>query len=458
MSPNPDPRSNIPSVERVLQFLDTLPGMSQKPHTTKVAAVRSILQRIRRGEVDAIPVESSELVQMAYALVQAEQRSGLRRVVNGTGIILHTGLGRAVLSSEAIEAVSGLKGCCNLQIDLETGARGRRDGEIERLLQQITGCEAATLVNNNAAATLLVLSALCEGGEVIVSRGQLIEIGGSFRLPDIIRQSGARMIEVGTTNKTHLRDYESAITENTRMLLHVHTSNYRIIGFTQEVSVRELAPLARKKNLILVEDLGCGALVDLARFNLPHEPTVQESLEAGADVALFSGDKLIGGPQAGILVGRKDYIARIRKHPLTRALRVGKFTVAALEATLRLFLNPEKVWQSCPTLRMLSTPLDELHRRASALSERLRAYVDCVVVSGKSACGGGALPQVTLDTVVLQLRHRDFSSTELARRLRTEEPSVIPYVHQDMVHLDVRTLLEGDEELIIAAVRNLKEQ
>lgn len=454
-----DPRSFLPSVEIVLQSLAVDPEARQFSHKQQVSAVRRVLQEYRQHP-ETIPSEETVVEEITARVIehlQAEAGAGIRRVVNATGIVLHTGLGRAVLPREATEALQDIEGCSSLQFDLETGLRGRRDLVIEQLIQKITGAEAATIVGNNAGATLIVLAALAGGKEVIVSRGQLIEIGGSFRLPDVIRQSGARMVETGTTNKTHLRDYESAITEDTSVLMRVNPSNYRIIGFSQQVETRELASLAHDNGLIMVDDLGCGALVDLSRCGLPKEPTVQDSLAAGADIALFSGDKLIGGPQSGIIVGRKDLVQEIRKHPLARALRVGKLTIAAMEATLKLFLNPETLWDKNPTLHMLSLKLDSLRPRAEALAEALQPFIECEVMESTSACGGGALPNSGLPTAVVALNHKSLSADQLARHLRLGHPPVAGRIQDDRLLLDTRTLLEGDNERILQAVRALPE-
>lgn len=450
-----DPRSLLPSVDRILQNLKQYPELDIYTHIEKTEASRQVLDRLRTAmPLDPIPTVE-EIASQVHQTLEIRKLQGLHKAVNAAGIILHTGLGRAALPKAAMDAVAQLDGFCNLQINLEDGTRGRRDGVVESILRTLTGAEAATVVNNNAAATLLVLAALCAGKEVIVSRGQLIEIGGSFRLPDVIAQSGARMVEVGTTNKTHLRDYANAITEETRVLLHVNPSNYRIIGFSKSVSTAELASLKGERELIVVDDLGCGALIDLSKYGLPHETTVQESIQAGADVALFSGDKLIGGPQSGIIVGKKKYIDLIRKHPLARALRVGKFTIAALEATLRLFLSPDALPLTHPTIRMITRRYEDLVEQAKELSSRLSSYIPCEVIDGESACGGGSLPDATLKTAVVVLTHDELSATELARRLRMGEPSIVSRIQGDRVCLDVRTLLVGDDERIIEAVRKI---
>jgi L-seryl-tRNA(Ser) seleniumtransferase len=357
-----------------------------------------------------------------------------------------------------VRALAELDGCCNLQIDLETGLRGKRSHAVEKLLCRLTGAEAAVVVNNNAAATFLILAALCPGKEVIVSRGQLIEIGGSFRLPDCIHQSGAVLVEVGTTNKTHLRDYEAAVTANTAAVMRVNPSNYRVVGFSKSVPIRDLVGLRTKYPLLIMDDLGCGALIDLERFGLPHEPTVQESIAAGTDVACFSGDKLIGGPQAGIIVGRSDPIERIRKHPLTRMLRVGKLTDMALEYTLRLFLEPERLLDTHPTLQMLTHSPESLKRRAQRLKRRIDKDTNSIksaVVPVDSAAGGGALPDVAIKSFAVAVNVTGMSSVDLIRGLRCGNPAVIARIHEDSVLIDMRTLLTGDEQRVLKALQEL---
>lgn len=456
-----DPRRLLPSVDRVLRALEARTGLAEVPHERKASAARMVLQQLRETIGGNGDCTADAAADQAEAILLSQQQQGLRRVVNGTGIVLHTNLGRAVLPREALDAVAELDGCSDLQIDLETGSRGRRDARIEALIRALTGAEAALVVNNNAAATLLVLAALCRNREVIVSRGQLIEIGGSFRLPDVIEQSGARMVEVGTTNKTHLRDYDNAITGETAVLLRVNPSNYRIAGFTKSVTTAELAQLRDSQVFmppLVVDDLGCGCLIDLSRIGLPREPTVQESLAAGADVVLFSGDKLIGGPQAGVIAGRKACVDVIRKHPLARALRVGKFTIAALEATLKLFLNPDTLIERNPTLRMLALKYDALLDRAAQLAGRLETAVQCEVVKGESLCGGGALPDTRLETALVAVHHPHMNAAEFARRLRLGEPSVVARVREGTVLIDARTLLPGDEERIVRAVQQIVER
>jgi len=419
-------------------------------------AIRAVLddlrQKLRTGG-DAPPV--GEIVGLVRKALLFHESERIRPVVNATGIILHTNLGRAVLPRRAVAALANLDGCCNLQIDLETGKRGKRSHMTELLLTKLTGAEAALVVNNNAAATLLVLAALCKGKEVIVSRGQLIEIGGSYRLPDCISQSGAVMVEVGTTNKTHLYDYERALTENTGMILRVNPSNYRIVGFSELVPVHDLVKLRKKRPVIVGDDLGCGALVDLSKYGLPKEPTVQESIEAGADIVFFSGDKLIGGPQAGIIVGRKSLIDIVRKHPLTRMLRICKLTDTALEQTLRLFLDPETLAEHHPTLKMLSLPKKTLREKATALKKKLDREIPLLTVhvtECDSETGGGSLPGTAIPSYGLAVSVPGMSAERLSFSLRRNEPPVVARIRGDEVLLDMRTLLEGEGDIVLSAL------
>jgi len=370
-------------------------------------------------------------------------------------------LGRAVLPQKAVDALSLLNRCCNLQVDLETGLRGKRDFMCASLLRKLTSAEATVLTNNNAAATLLILAALAPGKEVIISRGQLIEIGGSFRLPDCIQQSGAKMVEVGTTNKTHLRDYEKAINDQTALILRVNPSNYRITGFTQDVSIQDLVSLKKKHPVLVVDDLGCGALVDLSSYGLPKEPMVQDSIAAGADIVCFSGDKLIGGPQCGIIAGRKEPINIIKKHPLSRMLRVCKLTNLALEHTLRLFLESETLYQNNPTLRMLTAPAVHLKKKAESLLtalEPLHSGWKFRITPSDSATGGGSLPGFSIPSFALSVRSSKYSSTELSQFFRDYEPPIIARIIHDEILLDMRTLMDGDEDIIISCLKSISKE
>ena len=454
-----DPRRNLPSVAALLEEKAVEAMIAEHTRPIVLDAVNDALAWFRKNlkSGEAAP-GVSDVIAKVESFLLAKERDRLRPVVNATGIILHTGLGRAVLPQRAVDAIAGLNRCCNLQMDMETCARGKRNYMTEYLLAKLTGAEAAMVVNNNAAATLLILTALCEGKEVIVSRGQLIEIGGSFRLPDCIHQSGAIMVEIGTTNKTHLHDYERALSENTAAILRVNPSNYRVIGFAGQVPIADLVTLKKKQPVVVIDDLGCGALVNLEEYGLPHEPTAPDSIAAGADLVCFSGDKLISGPQAGIIVGKKELVDRIKKHPLTRMLRVCKLTDLAMEQTLRLFLEPDTLLENHPTLRMLTVPAATLKKRAAKLKENIekdKLAINAHVAEGESATGGGSLPGVPIKTYVLALTSSKLSADRLSYLLRQNEPPIIARIADDEVLLDMRTLLDGEEELILEALKGI---
>jgi L-seryl-tRNA(Ser) seleniumtransferase len=381
----------------------------------------------------------------------------LRAVINATGIVLHTNLGRAPVAEEAAKAAfDAARGYLNLELDLETGKRSSRQNPIRNWVCRLTGAESATAVNNNAAATVIVLRALCQGKEVILSRGQLIEIGGSFRIPEIMAVSGATLREVGTTNITRLADYERAIGPNTAALMQIHTSNYRVSGFTKSAALSELVALGKKHGLPVIDDVGSGALIDFARFGFQGEPVVPQSISAGADLVLFSGDKLLGGPQAGIIAGRKEYVQRIERDPLMRAFRLDKMTLAALEATLRIYLNEERALGDFPVLRLLGTPLTELRERAESLAARLReiaGITEARVSEDVAYVGGGSLPDQTMRTAVVELTAERVSDAEFAHRLRTGCPAVVARVRDGRLVLDVRTVFAEQEPALVEAVR-----
>lgn len=422
------------------------------------AAAREVLAGWRRAilEEGKEPPGVDELAEAVRRRVAEGLRVSLRPVINATGVVLHTNIGRAPLSADALAAVTAVAGgYSNLELDLETGERGSRYSHVEELLKELTGAEAALVVNNNAAAVLLCLSALARGKEVVVSRGELVEIGGSFRIPEVMAGSGAVLKEVGTTNKTYPRDYEVAIGPETALLLKVHPSNYRVMGFTREVSREELVSLGRKYGLPVMEDLGSGVLVDLRQWGVGFEPTVQASIDAGMDLVTFSGDKLLGGPQAGIILGRTDLVGILKKHPLLRALRVDKLTIAALEATLRAYRRGDAP-ETLPVLRMLSLKRDELQRRAERLRDgmacRLGDACSVTVSDGVSQVGGGALPLTGLPTSLVVLKPRVATAAALAERLRRGEPPVIVRVQDEAVLLDPRTIGKDEEGPLIEAV------
>ncbi|MDP2727170.1 MAG: L-seryl-tRNA(Sec) selenium transferase [Dehalococcoidia bacterium] len=444
----------LPSVDRVISQPRLAPFASL-PHQVIVDQVRQELEAFRARAAAGEPLPSLEaLVDRVSANLNSLLEISLRPVINATGVILHTNLGRAPLSHEALETTRQVAaGYSNLELDLPSGARGSRHTHPEQLLCRLTGAQAALVVNNNASAVLLALMALARGKEVIISRGQAVEIGGGFRIPDVMRQSGARLVEVGTTNRTYLSDYEEAIGPRTGALMRVHTSNFRVVGFTQEVELAELAALARRHALPLIDDLGSGCLLDTRQFGLGYEPTPQDSLAAGASLACFSGDKLLGGPQAGIIVGEADLVRRLKRHPLARAVRIDKLSLAALLATLLHYLKGEAV-EKVPVWRMISADLGELAARA----QRWAAAVPGMgrVVDGESTVGGGSLPGETLPTKLLSLavsRGRGTSSvTSLARRLRTGHPPVVARIEKERLLLDPRTVLPEQDEALMEAL------
>ena len=427
-------------------------------HDLVVAAIREVLEEARRGIVAGMARPGiAALVDSVAERVAASLRPTLCPVINATGVIIHTNLGRAPLSAEAREAMEAVaRGYSNLEFDLEVGRRGSRYVHAEELLCRLTGAEAALVVNNNAGAVLLMLTALAKGKEVIISRGQLVEIGGGFRIPEVMAQSGAHLVEVGTTNRTYIEDYEEAITENTAALMRAHHSNFRMTGFVHEPKLSELVELGRERGLLVLDDLGSGALLDTSAYGLAHEPTLQESLAAGVDLVSSSCDKLLGGPQGGIILGRRELIARLRRHPLTRALRVDKTTLAGLQATLLHYLEG-KAPQKVPVWRMIATPLEEIEKRARAWAEGLADLgVDVNVVDGESAVGGGSLPGETLPTRLLAIKGVPLD--ELARRLRTGEPAVVGRIERDMLLFDPRTVLPAEDEALLQALRRALQQ
>jgi len=458
----PDYR-RIPSLDALIAVPDLGPLIDQFGREAVTSSARAALEDLRTeiGAGGPAPdVSTAGLVSRLRGRLEKRFAPSLAPAVNATGVIMHSGLGRAVLSVDAGEALRDVAaGYSTLALDLESGRRVPRDRHVEGLLRELTGAEAATVANNNAAATVLILNTLARGKEVVVSRGQLVEIGGSFRMPDVMATSGAVLREVGTTNKTHLADYERALSDATGAILRVHHSNYRIVGFAEEPPIEDLAALGRARGVPVIDDLGSGALVDLARFGLANEPLVTASIRAGADVVCFSGDKLIGGPQSGIIAGKSDWIQKIRKNPLARAFRCGKLTLAALEATLKLFLAPDKLVERHPIYRMLALTPEELGRRARKLAAALRkalpASAAVEVEDGASQVGSGAVPVETLPTKVVAVRSTVLPPEELARRLRFSTPPVFARIHKDAVLFDLRTIQPGEEALVERAIAEI---
>lgn len=445
---------SLPSVDQLLQTEEVNQWISSYGRPLTLDAIRSVLDKVRLGyaEASTIPDRDSLLEQVGLKL-QNWTAPTLRDVINATGVILHTNLGRAPLSQAALDAIRSVaSGYSTLEYDLRKGKRGTRLVHVEALLKHITGVSAALVVNNNAAAVMLALTALARRRAVVIARTQLVEIGGGFRVPDVMKQSGARLVEVGTTNRVHMADYESALDESPVMILRAHRSNFRIIGFTTEPSLAELASLARRVGIPLVDDLGSGSLLDTSRFGLGHEPMVQESLAQGADLVCFSGDKLLGGPQAGIIVGRADLVAKLKKHPLARAIRADKLCLAGLSATLTHYLKDEAV-QEVPIWRMIAMSTEQIRERA-------QNWVEVIghgeVINGESTVGGGSLPGETLPTFTLALRVR--SPNRFIARLRESHPAIIARLEDDRVVLDPRTVLLEQESALLDGLRRVYEK
>jgi L-seryl-tRNA(Ser) seleniumtransferase len=457
-------------MDRVLAFLDDDPTGQAAPPSLRPprplvreaaqAFLDALREEIKAGLVtDAAALDFDTLAPRLACFVRAYVRPRFRRVLNATGVVVHTNLGRSILPESAVRAVAeACRHYSNLEFDLETGGRGSRFSHVEGLLCRLTGAEAAMVVNNNAAAVLLTLESLCKGREVVVSRGQLVEIGGSFRVPEVMAKSGAVLREVGATNRTHLRDYEAAVGPDTAALMRVHTSNFRMIGFTREVPVEELAELGRMHGLPVIEDLGSGALDAFSQTGLEGEPTVGQVVAAGADVVTFSGDKVLGGPQAGIIVGRRKYLESIRKNQLARALRIDKMTLAALEAVLRLYLDPELARREVPTLAMIRATPGELSAKARSLARTLKRAVGedfgVMVRPGNSRVGGGAFPERDLPTTLVCVSPRDpsLSLDELRSRLLDTDPPLAGRVEEDLFCLDPRTLARDEFALAAGAL------
>ena len=455
-------QAHLRHLPKVQTLLESEPAQALTAHTPRqmvLDAVRAELDclrgRVLTGHAEP-PFHEADILAAVERRLRDKDLRRLQRVINATGIVIHTNMGRAPMPDAAVEAVRAVAGSySNLELDLATGKRGGRGGQSEELLQALTGAEAAIVVNNNAAAVLLALSTVAAGGEVVISRGELVEIGGGFRIPDVIVQCGGRLVEVGTTNKTRIDDYARAITDNTKVLLKVHASNYKIVGFTSETTVADLAGLSKERGLLTMSDLGSGALVDLTRFGLPHEPTAGETLKAGADVVMVSGDKLLGGPQCGLILGKAEPITRMAANPLFRALRADKMTLAALEATLRLYLEEARLTDTVPVLQMLAQTKETLTRRARRLRNALNKLpgVTASLAAGVGYTGGGALPTVPLPTTLIQVHADGMTADALASALRRADPPVMGMVTGDVLALDVRTVRDDELGLIVRAVK-----
>jgi L-seryl-tRNA(Ser) seleniumtransferase len=457
----------LPSIDDILKENRTIAWLNTYPRVLVLEAVRAavdgqrkaILQTTDKNNVRQ-PSSLALILDEAERMLRELSEQSLKPIINATGVVIHTNLGRSILSEKALERVAEIgRGYSNLEYDIAASERGKRYVHIESILMRLTGVEAVTAVNNNAAAVLLCLNTLARGREVVVSRGELVEIGGSFRVPDVMERSGAVLREVGTTNKTHLKDYEKVINEHTGLILKVHTSNYKIVGFTKEVTPQELSKLGRKHNLPVMWDLGSGSFIDLSTYGAGSEPTVQQAVDSGVDILTFSGDKLLGGPQAGLILGKKSYLDPIRSNPLARALRIDKLTLAALEATLGQYLDKEKAVGEIPTLWMLTQPLSEIERKAMLLETGLKNIQDAglsiFIQDDRSQSGGGALPTGNFPTKTVCIRHERLSANRLESGLRLGKPHIIARIKEGMVVFDPRTL--NDEEIgnIVEALQKI---
>lgn len=452
--------SQIPAINKILLLDEIKELMNTYTEVAIKSAIKQYIEEIKQAifneELSEVP-SLSKMVGEVARIVEKEDKNSLRRVINATGTILHTNLGRSLLSEKIKENIESVAfNYSNLEFDIDNKKRGSRYVHLIDIIKKLTGAEDVLVVNNNAAAVLLTLNTLVKDQEIIVSRGELVEIGGAFRIPEIIKLSGGVPVEVGTTNKTHLKDYENAITEETGALLKVHTSNYKILGFTESVSNEEISYLARENELVSINDLGSGQFVDFSKFGLPYEPTVKEILDSGIDIVTFSGDKLLGGPQAGIIVGKKKYIEKMKKNQLTRALRVDKMTLASLEATLKLYLDEKEALEHIPTLHMISLSKERLFGKADVLKTKLSGLgFDIRIEEDKAEVGGGSYPASYLESVAVKLTHRKLHATEIERRLLEVEIPIITRIKDNSIILDMRTLRTREFDIVKAALEEV---
>ena len=452
--------SQIPAINKILLLDEIKELINTYTEVAIKSAIKQYIEEIKQAilneELSEVP-SLSKIVGEVARIVEKEDKNSLRRVINATGTILHTNLGRSLLSEKIKENIESVAfNYSNLEFDIDNKKRGSRYVHLIDIIKKLTGAEDVLVVNNNAAAVLLTLNTLVKDQEIIVSRGELVEIGGAFRIPEIIKLSGGVPVEVGTTNKTHLKDYENAITEETGALLKVHTSNYKILGFTESVSNEEISYLARENELVSINDLGSGQFVDFSKFGLPYEPTVKEILDSGIDIVTFSGDKLLGGPQAGIIVGKKKYIEKMKKNQLTRALRVDKMTLASLEATLKLYLDEKDALEHIPTLHMISLSKERLFGKADILKTKLSSLdFDIRIEEDKAEVGGGSYPASYLESVAVKLTHRKLHATEIERRLLEVEIPIITRIKDNSIILDMRTLRTREFDIVKVALEEV---
>ncbi len=456
----------IPGVDRILALVDTDPDMEAIPRNVLTRSVRKVIDQTREkifkndDKVTEKHITIDQILKQVHDQVQKSVSPKLVPLVNATGIVVHTNLGRSILSADALDNLLKINSrYSNLEFDLEKGTRGSRYAVVEDILCEISGAQAAMVVNNNASAVLLCLDTLARQMEVVVSRGELVEIGGSFRIPDVMAKSGAVLKEVGTTNRTHPRDYENAVSEKTALFLKVHTSNYSIVGFTAQVSLSQLVGLGKPHGIAVMEDLGSGTFIDFSRFGLEKEPTVQESVATGADIVTFSGDKLLGGPQAGIIVGKKALIDKIKKNPLNRALRIDKMTLAALESTMRLYRQPEKAIHEIPTLNMILMPLSQVHEKALRLLKLLenikKPELSVHLLDLISKAGGGSLPSLQIPSKGIGVKINTMTINAVERFMRNNSPPVIGRIEDDLFIMDLRTVQVDELEIIETAFKTL---
>lgn len=452
----------LPKIDELLKLQSVNKLIEENSRTIVLESLREAIEFYRngilKGNVDSLNTE--QVLDFAVHTLENKNKMHLERVINATGTVIHTNLGRSLLGKKAIENVITVAGSYNnLEYDIESGKRGSRYSHIEEIIKKVTGAEAAMVVNNNAAAIMLVLDTLAKEKEVIVSRGELVEIGGSFRIPEVMKFSGAKLVEIGTTNRTHLYDYENNIRENTGVLLKVHTSNFKVLGFTEGVSLEQLVELGEKHEIPVVEDIGSGVLIDFGKYGFTYEPTVQDSIKKGIDVVTFSGDKMLGGPQAGIIVGKKKYIDRMKKNQLTRALRVDKMTLAALEGTLKYYIDEKEAIDNIPSLNMILMPKEEVKKKCILLKRKLQSktqdfkfYID----KGESMVGGGSMPTEKIETYVVKVTSEKFSPEDMERKLRLGETPLIARVYNDELVLDGRTLFKEDFDEIVQCFKAIE--
>ena len=455
---------NIPKVDVLLENPEIMELIKKYHRQVVVDVIREEIDNLRNfiKESDDISLIEKKIENLVDDIKKSTEKIysyNLRKVINGTGTILHTNLGRAIISKKHADYLSEVvTSYSNLEYNLEGGKRGERYSHFEKLICKITGAEAAMAVNNNAAAVMLVLSSMAEKKEVVVSRGELVEVGGKFRIPDVMKSSNANLIEVGTTNKTHLEDYEDAISENTGAFLKVHTSNFKILGFTESVSIEELCKLGKEKNIPVIEDIGSGVLVDLSKYNLEYEPTVQDSIKAGVDVVSFSGDKLLGGPQAGIIVGKKKYIDKMKKNPLTRAFRIDKFTATILEMIFHEYLNEEDAIKNIPVLSLITKDIKEIEENANVLFDKLSNLnneANIQIEDTLSQIGGGSLPAERLKSKCVSITPKNMSTALLEEKLRFGESPVVARISDDKLIIDMRTVLNGEIDILADKLINI---